>query len=238
MEFYLGLFLFAVIGAFLGNAMTTLVYRIPRAIPISGFAQKPKCGGCDMLLRAVDFIPLFRYIFVSKNCRCGKYIIPKTYFLIELYSAIGCAFAYFLWHDSALLLHKVLLVPALLMLEAIYSERGRIYDNALWVLSIVAMFYIFEGHNVDILQKLSLVGISFILLFLVSKIWGIQSRDFRCLFILLTMCDGIAIAFLVPAFMVSFAIYKMKAKLNPAPMILNINIFWAFHMFVVKFITI
>lgn len=213
MEFWIGYFVFTFLSLLLLNTMTSLLYRIPRNVPISAIFQKPRCGGCPMMLKLSDFFPLYRFIFVSRLCRCAKYKIPNIYHFIELFGAVLCSFIYFLWYDSDLLIAKLFLSVILFTCVIMYFEYKEIYDNMLWILLCTGLFYLFYNRECDVIQNVLYVYFGYILMHICEKKFGINDyKDTRFALILFFVSSSFEILLNLPVFIVSFAIFRKKEK--------------------------
>lgn len=235
--FWIEFAIFVLIFTFVGNALTTLVYRIPNGIPCSGLAKKPTCGGCNIRLTQADIFPFYRYIFVSKFCKCGKYSIPWQYFGLEIASAICAGFIYILWCESPIFLGKTIFCQVLLMMICIYSINRRIYDNALWIMAFCGLFFLMYEKSFDIFSHIGILISGFIFLQIVNKkLHQMPNQDFRFALILLACCNFYQLICLVIIFLLLFIFNKFY---NMALYVINIIatiIFIILEVFVCKFI--
>lgn len=216
--------------------MTTFSYRIPNSVPISGFIKKPTCGGCDRKLRQMDFFPMYWYLFISKNCRCGKYKIPISHFILELSTAIFCSLIYLIWYDTDFFIQKALLTAITLMSLAIYYDYKQMYEKCLWILFSFGLFYVLYQRNIDIFEKGMTVFIGFYSLFLLNKFIKIETFDFRYALILLSICDKCSFFVLLPLFLISFIVCKFWKNKIFVPNFFNGLLFLIFEMIIRRYI--
>jgi hypothetical protein len=77
---YISLFLF---GVLIGNFTTTLFYRLPRNIMISGFNQKltrpPFCSNCNHVLVFYEYLPILSWFSTRGKCNYCHAPINKSY---------------------------------------------------------------------------------------------------------------------------------------------------------------
>ncbi len=98
---YISLFLF---GVLIGNFTTTLFYRLPRNIMISGFNQKstrpPFCSNCNHLLLFYEYLPILSWFSTLGKCNYCHTPINKSYILLEiLIGLIAIILYYFIGHN-------------------------------------------------------------------------------------------------------------------------------------------
>lgn len=98
---YISLFLF---GVLIGNFTTTLFYRLPRNIMISGFNQKstrpPFCSNCNHVLLFYEYLPILSWFSTLGECNYCHTPINKSYILLEiLIGLIAIILYYFIGHN-------------------------------------------------------------------------------------------------------------------------------------------
>lgn len=98
---YISLFLF---GVLIGNFTTTLFYRLPRNIMISGFNQKstrpPFCSNCNHVLLFYEYLPILSWFSTLGKCNYCHTPINKSYILLEiLIGLIAIILYYFIGHN-------------------------------------------------------------------------------------------------------------------------------------------
>jgi hypothetical protein len=152
------------IGSFIGNAATSFIFRIPRELPLCGFNLKPICGGmCGLELKFKDFVPIYRYFFISKFCKCGKYSIPSIYPVAEVTSGLAIAFIGLKFHDNEYdLLRYVVLFFGFLVNACIYKIHKRLFQNSVWIFAFCMLVFVALNRSdmelIDIFCKLFLCG--------------------------------------------------------------------------------
>lgn len=94
---YISLFLF---GVLIGNFTTTLFYRLPRNIMISGFNQKstrpPFCSNCNHVLLFYEYLPILSWFSTLGKCNYCHTPINKSYILLEILIGIIAIILYYL----------------------------------------------------------------------------------------------------------------------------------------------
>ena len=98
---YISLFLF---GVLIGNFTTTLFYRLPRNIMISGFNQKstrpPFCSSCNHVLLFYEYLQILSWFSTLGKCNYCHTPINKSYILLEiLIGLIAIILYYFIGHN-------------------------------------------------------------------------------------------------------------------------------------------
>jgi len=94
---YISLFLF---GVLIGNFTTTLFYRLPRNIMISGFNQKltrpPFCSNCNHVLVFYEYLPILSWFSTRGKCNYCHAPINKSYIMLEILIGIIAIVLYYL----------------------------------------------------------------------------------------------------------------------------------------------
>lgn len=190
----------------LGNVTTAMIFRIPRDLCMSGSQRKPTCGGCEINIPFPDYLPLYRYLFVSKTCRCGKYKIPPIYTIVELSNMMIGMLIFILWHSNIdFMITKAIISSFTIMNIAIYIQNKKTYPNALWILLSSGIFsLLYNNHNFDPINHCIGVYISTAALLLLSRKLKIAQLDFRFSLILLSIVNAKMIILLLPIFLLSF----------------------------------
>lgn len=124
----------AIIGCLFGNYASTVLYRLPRSIPISGYNQNigraPHCSVCNHPLKFYEYFPILSWISTLGTCNYCGCRINKDYILLEVLSGILAVTLLLLEgsfseHYLLLLLFGVLLLLAWMMDK--YSSLHAIY---------------------------------------------------------------------------------------------------------------
>ena len=81
-----------IFGTLLGNFATTVLYRLPRGIILSGFNKKltkpPFCSNCAHPLKFYEYLPVLSWISTFGTCNYCKMPITLSYFLLEVSAGI------------------------------------------------------------------------------------------------------------------------------------------------------
>ena len=81
------------LGASIGSFVNVCIYRWPRGLSVCA-PKRSFCPCCKEPIRAWDNIPVLSWLLLGGRCRHCRCAIPVSYFLIELFSGLGAAFAY------------------------------------------------------------------------------------------------------------------------------------------------
>ncbi|MCR4427794.1 MAG: prepilin peptidase [Caldiserica bacterium] len=121
-------------GLVIGSFLNSVIYRLPRKIPLSkGRSFCPKCGHG---LKAFDLVPLFSFLFLKGKCRyCGA-PISFRYPLVELLAGAGIALLFWFYDLSLPFFTWAVLFLLLLPLFFIDLEHKLLPD----VLTIPGIF--------------------------------------------------------------------------------------------------
>ncbi|MCP5374649.1 MAG: prepilin peptidase [Rickettsiaceae bacterium] len=94
---YISLFLF---GVLIGNFTTTLFYRLPRNIMISGFNQQstrpPFCSNCKHVLLFYEYLPILSWFSTLGKCNYCHTPINKSYIALEILIGLIAIILYYL----------------------------------------------------------------------------------------------------------------------------------------------
>lgn len=92
------------VGLLMGNFATTLLYRLPRGVALSGFntdsAWAPFCSVCKHKLKFYEHLPVLGWIITLGRCSYCKAKINKHYLALELLAAILAVANYILYGVS------------------------------------------------------------------------------------------------------------------------------------------
>ncbi len=75
-----------VFGIVLGSFFNVVIYRIPEKKSI--VKERSSCGSCNEILKPLDLIPIFSYIFLRGKCRYCKQKISLQYPIVELITGV------------------------------------------------------------------------------------------------------------------------------------------------------
>ena len=98
---YIIVFLF---GVLIGRFTTTVFYRLPRNIMISGFDQKstrpPFCSKCGHILRFYEYLPIFSWFSTLGKCNYCNVIISKSYIALEILVGLIAIILFYLMNNN------------------------------------------------------------------------------------------------------------------------------------------
>ncbi len=142
-EFWIWLLVSFVFGGVIGSFLNVVILRLPEERSISG---RSHCPSCKNVLRAIDLVPIFSYLFLGGRCRNCKTVISARYLVIELISAFCFAFAYYMiWPQSILdviILFKIwFVVSVLISVFVIDLEHFLILDKIIFPASIIVLIF-------------------------------------------------------------------------------------------------
>lgn len=176
------------LGAIFGNILTTLFFRIPRAVPINGLEQPPMCSSCKTRLKYPYYAPFFQAIFKGLKCfACGAKI-PVIYTLIELSVALFCAFFFTFNQMNSFFMVKFLAISILFLSILLYCKHGKIYEKTNWLLLTCTLLLYSNKQDILgflILDKLIFGVIASMLLFALNKRLKRENYVEELLFILI-----------------------------------------------------
>lgn len=154
-------------GLLLGNYATSLLFRLPRGIDLSGLTQDhkpPFCSSCRHLLKYREALPVLSWMFTRFRCNyCGIKVTPH-YFYLEFFTALASLFLFHLFGFSD---YYIVLLPFLtlcLFAGLLVLQGHEVPGNIFYSLIIFALFYrlLLEGSLFPSLFPLA----NFILLYL------------------------------------------------------------------------
>jgi len=169
---YTAIFLF---GVLIGNFTTTVFYRLPRGIMISGFDQQttrpPFCSDCGHLLKFYEYLPILSWFSTLGKCNYCHVPITKSYIALEVSLGAVAMVLYFLFGQNLEYFFIYFCLAALILLNIfIYFEHN--FIPPLITLSIIILGMIYRTL-VD--QEIFLWVMRFSLAFIIC-IWIRQSN--------------------------------------------------------------
>jgi leader peptidase (prepilin peptidase)/N-methyltransferase len=154
--------LLVLLGLVIGSFVSAVSYRIPRGI---GFVTgRSFCDNCKKELYWYDNIPIFSFLFYRGASRCCNKRISIRYPLIELTSAFGACFLFFMF-GSSLPLYTIyyILYTVCLCVLVIDLEHQIIPDELTWLLVLLGLY---TTYNILYTSLFSAFFFSFLFLFL------------------------------------------------------------------------
>lgn len=140
MELFIILLLF-ITGLVMGSFYNVVIFRVPEGKSI----VKPRsaCGSCGTVLKAVDLIPVFSYIFLKGKCRTCKAKISAQYPLVELLSGLLFVVLYLKFGLTLELLFSIYFMSVLLIVFFI-DLKHQIIPNGLVLTGLIgsAVFFV------------------------------------------------------------------------------------------------
>ena len=137
-------FLAIIFGLLLGNYGTSLLFRLPRGIELSGLTKDhkpPFCSSCRHPLKYREALPFLSWIFSRFRCNyCGVKITPH-YFYLEFGTALASLYSFHFFGFSD---YYIVLLPffTLSFLAGLLVLEGhQVPGNLFYSLIILALFY-------------------------------------------------------------------------------------------------
>ena len=129
------LYLYAgLLGACLGSFLTVVIHRLPRRESV--VHPRSRCPQCQSPLAWYHNLPVLSYLWLRGRCATCRASIPRSYFLVE----VGTALVFIgLFHGFgvSLLLPRYAMLAVLLIAAAEIDRRHGIIPNPLVVTGVV-----------------------------------------------------------------------------------------------------
>ncbi len=216
------IFLF-VLGAIIGSFLTSLTWRIPRAVDIK--KGRSKCTKCKKVIEWYDNIPVVSFILLGGKCRKCHSKISLRYPAIELttalaFLAVGRYFenivANLPWArqlDWLILPYLLFITSLLIAIFVIDLENMLIPDELVFLgllVSVILLFFVGPNPLFRNLTSGFVAAFIFLLLHLITKGKGMGLGDFK-----LAIFVGTVLGFklLIPWFFLSFVIGAILASI-------------------------
>lgn len=140
---YIVLLLF---GILIGNFTTTIFYRLPRNITISGFDQKltkpPFCSSCGHLLRFYEYLPILSWFSTFGKCNYCHIPITKSYIALEILIGVTALILYNLFGSDLELFFLYFCFTTLVILNIfIYSKHNFVPIEISLSVIVLGMIY-------------------------------------------------------------------------------------------------
>jgi prepilin signal peptidase PulO-like enzyme (type II secretory pathway) len=213
---FLELIVAILFGILMGNYTTTLLFRIPRGIEISGMnknhTQPPCCSVCMHPLKFYEYLPILSWIFSRFKCNyCGAKI-NLHYFFLEIFGGIISVILYYFFGYSEIYLLMLFLCLMSALSGLIHVEsNGRIF-NELTVTSVVlGMLYrtLTDGSIVPFLFDLSIVIIFLVAILKSDRLYkNIHRNELSILFLQNSVWNSLNPI----SFLVIFIIYTLSTR--------------------------
>ena len=149
--------LILIIGLCIGSFLNVCIYRIPREESIA--FPPSHCTSCGYELKAVDLIPVIRYLFLKRKCRkCGEKI-SINYPLVELLNGVLYLLIFLRFGLSLSFVFYSLLTSLLIVISYIDLDSKYIYSSTTILGVVLAAIYIVVGlYTKDISISNNILG--------------------------------------------------------------------------------
>lgn len=203
-------------GVLMGNYTTTLLFRMPRGIEISGinknYSQPPCCSVCMHHLKFYEYLPVLSWIFARFKCNyCGAKI-NFHYFFLEIFG--GCI-SFILCHlfgysEIYLLLLLLCLVSSLAGLIHV-ENNGQIFISLTVASVVLGMLYrtLSDSSIIPFLFDLSIVTTFLVAILKSDKIYkNVYRNELSVLFFQTVVWTGLDLI----SFLVIFIVYTISLR--------------------------
>ncbi|WP_339051850.1 prepilin peptidase [Candidatus Lariskella endosymbiont of Epinotia ramella] len=158
-EFFVAL----LFGLMLGNFGTSLLFRIPRQIPVDAFLLdssegNPFCSICHHKLKFYEYLPVIGWFYTMGRCSYCREKINKVYWILESGSAVWSLFCYVKYGfiDEYFIITTI---GAILLTQGlIYSTSGVISTHLNIITFMLGVLYamVEQQSAIDIFIKISI----------------------------------------------------------------------------------
>ena len=172
--------LFFVFGSIFGSFLGVVIDRLPEKRDL--VHGRSECDTCHTLLKPLDLVPIFSYLFNKGRCRhCGVKLSPR-YLYLEILTGTVFLLVYNHFNLSfdlviALIFASLLIVIAFIDLDTMY-----IYDSfqiLILALGLIRVLYDPTNFKIQLLGAV-IVSLPYLLLALITK--GIGGGDVKLSF--------------------------------------------------------
>jgi len=129
-----------IIGAVMGSFYNVVIYRVPEKKSI--VKHRSSCGSCGTVLKPVDLVPIFSYLFLRGKCRYCKQRISIQYPFVELITGLLFVLLYFKFSLSIEFLFSAYLVSILIIVFFI-DLKHLIIPNGLVIAALIGGLALF-----------------------------------------------------------------------------------------------
>lgn len=136
----------ALLGLIVGNAATSIYYRLPRNIEICALFKednKPFCSYCKHPLKPHECLPVLGWISTLGRCNYCDISIPIDYFILELSGMILSCWSFYCFQESYDLFVLIFLFNMGCILFILYLIRYNYIPN-LGILCILVLGMIYR----------------------------------------------------------------------------------------------
>ncbi|MDD4295963.1 MAG: prepilin peptidase [Ruminiclostridium sp.] len=129
-----------IIGTVMGSFYNVVIYRVPEKKSI--VKHRSSCGSCGTVLKPVDLVPIFSYLFLRGKCRYCKQRISIQYPFVELITGLLFVLLYLKFSLSIEFLFSAYLVSILIIMFFI-DLKHLIIPNGLVITALIGGLALF-----------------------------------------------------------------------------------------------
>lgn len=156
--------LFFILGLFVGSLINCVAFRwIKGEQFIKG---RSKCPRCNHELSALDLIPILSFVLLKGKCRYCKSKISSQYIVIEIFTGILFALAYFYLNN---IIFWFFIISILITLLLIDLKTFTIPDKILIPSILISFFYILVFDS-SVISRLIGAGIWFAFFLFINSV--------------------------------------------------------------------
>lgn len=132
-------------GTAIGSFLNVVIFRLPKRRKFLNTKQRSRCMHCKKILRPVDLVPIFSYVFLLGRCRFCKKPISPQYIIVEamtglifvlLFERYGLGLPFFIG----------LLGACSLLTLAFIDGRHKVVPDSISLPTIVLLFFLQLVH--------------------------------------------------------------------------------------------
>ena len=217
-----------------GSFVSAVSYRTPKSI---GFVSgRSFCDHCKKKISVKDNIPLFSYLFLLGKSSCCHTKISIRYPLIELASGSFFLILYNSFHSFEFIYFAFLFL-ILLTVFVIDFENMVIFDEFVWLLSVLILFRYFSFENIF---AGFLSGFLILLIYILTRGRGMGLGDVKLVIplaagfglfnSLLFLSGAFILGGIYSAVLLLFSKAKLKTKISFGPFL--IIAFWILTFYI------
>lgn len=163
-----------IIGVLLGNFASTVLFRLPRGIPINGYnpetGKAPHCSICGHNLKFYEYLPILSWIFSRGKCNYCGVKINLQYTILEVSISILAALLCFIAPNFSENYLILLFAGAGLILSIFLSRENQDNPNIiLFLVGILGALYRTLNEGSILYWLVSSLLAYFIYAFVISK---------------------------------------------------------------------
>jgi len=129
-----------IVGTVMGSFYNVVIYRVPENKSI--IKPRSSCGACGTVLKPLDLVPVFSYLFLKGKCRYCKQPISIQYPLVELLTGFLFTFLYLKFSLSVEFIFSAYMI-SILLIVFIIDLKHMIIPNGLVIAAMIGSILLF-----------------------------------------------------------------------------------------------